>query len=207
MLYYKNIIILGASSKIINFLEKNLKYKSLTIVPWRQINLKKKLNTYADLIIVCGYDYSSYKYEFKKFYNINVLIPLQFIKKNYCNKTSIIYINTLFSKKRTYSRYYFAKHKLYEELKKNFYHFKSAALPLVINNKKIDVYGSNFNKYLFKILLYFKLIKSINYNKVSSTINLLLKKNYKKNTYQAKVKGYFLKIPRTILLDRILRLI
>jgi hypothetical protein len=207
MFYYQNIIILGTSSKIINFLKKNVKYKSLAIVPWRQINLKKKLNAYTDLIIVCGYDYNSYKYEFKKFYNTNVLIPLQFIKKNYCKKTSIIYINTLFLKKRTYSRYYFAKHKLYEELKKNFYNFKSAELPLVVNNKKIDVYGSDFNKYLFKILLYFKLIKSIDYNKVSSNINLLLQKNYRNNAYQAKVKGYFLKIPRTILLDRILRLL
>ena len=83
MFYYQNIIILGTSSKIINFLKKNVKYKSLAIVPWRQINLKKKLNAYTDLIIVCWYDYNSYKYKFKKFYNTNVLIPLQFIKKNF----------------------------------------------------------------------------------------------------------------------------
>ena len=204
-IFFENIAIIGRSKKFIKFVNNNLKYKSLTIIPWRNIIIKRHNKKKMNLIILCGYDYSSYKYEYNKFYKTNISQPYNLIKKYYKKNTVIIYINTTSNKMFTLSRYYYAKHKLNEIIIKNFNNVNSIELPTIVNSNNIDIFGSSFQKILFKFLIFFNLIKWIEFKNVTQKIKKSLQSPNQIN--KIKIKCKFLEIPRNIFLDRVLRII
>ena len=80
---YKNIIILGNSKKFINLIKNNFIYRSLNILSWRNHKILENQIKKVDLIIVCGFDYQSCEYNYKKFYKVNISKPFDLIKKFY----------------------------------------------------------------------------------------------------------------------------
>ena len=158
---YKNIIILGNSKKFINLIKNNFIYRSLNILSWRNHKILENQIKKADLIIVCGFDYQSCEYNYKKFYKVNISKPFDLIKKFYKKETTIIYINTILKNKYTLSRYYFAKHKLNEMLIKNFKNLISMEIPTIITDGKADVFGSKIAKIIFQILIFLKIGKGV----------------------------------------------
>ena len=79
-------------------------------------------------------------------------------------------------------------------------------MPIIKNNKnKAEIYGNFITKTLFNILIHINLVNSIKITKLKRLIkNInLLKNNYK----PIKLKPLNLKIPRSLMIDRILRFI
>ena len=213
----KKIIIIGKSEKFTKIIKKLYCNYKIDIFPWRKINntpnydSKKKIS----LIFICGYDYKSQWYNYKKYYNTNISNPIKFIKKNANKKTTLIYIDTvgkikshskLNSNKLILSRYEFAKKKLRYELTRNFNKIKIIELPPVVdNNSNADIFGGIIEKKIFNLMIYFKIIDYISYRTLYKKFLKIdkLKKNYR----FTKPKSKMLNIPRPLFIDRCLRLI
>ena len=203
---YKNILVLGCSKKFKKYICNNFNFETINIIPWRNTKISLDKNEKkADAIIICGYDYSSSKYFYNNYYNTNITRPFSIVKKFYKSRSTILYINTTTNKNYTFSRYYYAKHKLNEKLRKSFKNVISVELPTIVNRGNIDIFGFEFTKIIFKILIFLKVIKCIEYKSMSFKINNNLKNNIQSKFI--KIKGKYLKYPRNLFLDRILRLI
>ena len=202
---YKNILVLGCSKKFLKYIEDNFRYKTLNIIPWRNTKISLDQNIKVDIIIICGYDYGSSNYFYRKYYNININRPFSIVKKFSKSGSIILYINTTTIKNYTFSRYYYAKHRLNEKLRKSFKNVISVELPTIVNKGHIEIFGFEFTKIIFKILIFLKVIKYIEYKNIPFKINNNLSNNIQ--TKFVKIKGKFLKFPRNLFLDRILRLI
>ena len=202
---YKNILVLGYSKKFLTYIENNFHYKTINIIPWRNTKISLYKNKKADVIIICGYDYGSSSYFYQKYYNININRPFRIVKKFYKSGSIILYINTTTNKNYTFSRYYYAKHKLNEKLRESFKNVISVELPTIVNKGHIEIFGFEFTKILFKILIFLKAIKYIEYKSIPFKINNNLRSNIQTKFF--KIKGKFLKFPRNLFFDRILRLI
>ena len=215
---FKNITIIGKSSKFIKIIYSLFCKSYIQKYSWRSINSlrlnDKLIKNKPDLILICGYDYQSYWYSYKKYYYHNITAPLRLVKFLKKKNTLIIYIDTANTlknqphtfKRTTYSRYEFAKKKLAYNLYKNFTNLKILSVPIIKNNKnKAEIYGNIITKTLFNILIHINLVNSIKITKLKRLIkNInLVKKNYR----PIKLKPLNLKIPRSLMIDRILRFI
>ena len=209
------ILVLGKSPKFIKILKNVYKKDKIVIISWRNINIinKKKLTKNPSIIFVCGYDYGSHWYSFKKFYDINITIPFQFIKSISKKKTKIIYIDTIDylknkkkHKKFTLSRYEFAKKMLRYKLIKKFKYINIIELPPIIDkNKEPMIFGGKITKKIFKFLINYKSVNSININKLKKKLH---KEKKFIETFRASYpKQLLLKIPRSLFIDRFLRMI
>ncbi len=128
--------------------------------------------------------------------------------------TKILYINTLNKikrnnlsvQKKTLSRYQYAKQELAYRLYNKFKSVKILEIPVIKNKKNnSNIHGGIITKMLFNLLIYLKLINSINNNGIKKLI--MNKDNNKNLIIPRKTKPIFLGIPRSLLLDRILRII
>ena len=209
------IIILGKSTKFIKILKNIYKKDIIQIISWRNTDIikKKQLIKKPNIIFVCGYDYQSHWYSFKKFYDKNIKFPHQFIKSISKEKTKIIYIDTMEnlnnkkkSKKISLSRYEFAKKMLRYKLLKNFKYINVIEFPPIINkNQEPMIYGGPITKIIFKFLINYKLVDSISINKLKK--KLYEEKNLIKAFRASSPKQLLLKIPRPLFVDRFLRMI
>lgn len=209
----KKIVLIGQSQKFIKLIRDQFTDANIIVVPWRCSRDQAKKIHYCrykkiDLIIVCGYDYRSSLYNYEKYINVNVSLPLSLIRNISNSKTKIVYISTLrVSKKSTWSRYQYAKNELAIQLSKEFRAFEMLNAPTIINQSGFaDIYGGFFTHLIFNSLNKVGFLRSINID--SLKINLLRKINKKKT--QVKVlalKPRFLTIKRPLFLDRLLRLI
>jgi hypothetical protein len=213
---FKNIIILGKSKKFIDIIEKIFSESKIDIYSWRFLkNNYKKKTIYTDLIFICGYDFKSQCYSFKKYYNVNINYPIKFIKKIAKKNTFIIYFNTInklninSKKNYTLSRYEFAKKELSRILCREYSNVKILNVPLIIGKRNnIDIFSSKFENFILSIMIYFNLIKTITIRELSrEIINMINKINIKKKFKNDKLKPIFLSIPRSLLVDRFLRYI
>ena len=215
---FKNITIIGKSPKFIKIINSLFDKSYIKKYSWRSINsLKlndKLIKNKPDLILICGYDYQSYWYSYKRYYNNNITAPLRLVKFLKKKNTLIIYIDTANKvknqqhalKRSTFSRYEYAKKELAYNLYKNFTNLKILSVPIIKDNKnKVEINGNIITKTLFNILIHTNLVNSINITKLKRLIkNInLVKKNYK----PVKLKPLNLKIPRSLMIDRILRFI
>tara|TARA_Y100000591_G_C21816093_1_gene690805 strand:+ start:792 stop:1457 length:666 start_codon:yes stop_codon:yes gene_type:complete len=215
---FKNIAIIGKSPKFIKIIYSLFSKSCIQKYSWRSItSLKlndKLIKNKPDLIFICGYDYQSYWYSFKRYYDYNISAPLRLVKFLKKKNTLIIYIDTAnkvksqrhILKRSTFSRYEYAKKELGYNLYKNFDNLKILSVPIIKDNKnKAEIYGNIITKKLFNFLIYINLVNSINTTKLKRLIkNInLVKKNYK----PVKLKPLNLKIPRSLMIDRILRFI
>tara|TARA_Y100000590_G_scaffold462750_1_gene627682 strand:+ start:89 stop:736 length:648 start_codon:yes stop_codon:yes gene_type:complete len=209
------IIILGKSIKFIKIVKNIYKKDIIQIISWRNIHIikKKQLIKKPNIIFVCGYDYESHWYSFKKFYDKNIKFPHQFIKFISKEKTKIIYIDTMEnlnnkkkSKKITLSRYEYAKKMLRYKLIKNFKYINVIEFPPIINkNQEPMIYGGAITKKIFKFLINYKLVDSISVNKLKK--KLYVEKNFIRTSTVSYPKKLLLEIPRPLFVDRFLRII
>ena len=207
LINFKKIIIVGNSRKFIFEVKKNFKYEILDIIPWRKVNffLFKKKNIYS-LIFICGYDFGTYKKNYQLFKKKNIYEPLKLLRQISNKKTKFVYINTqnYNSRNYTFSRYKYAKQKLSYYLYKNFKNLIVINSDLITINKIISVNSKIFSRYLFLIFVYLGFLKTIEITKIF----LEIKKKLKNNIYQVQknIRGYFLYVPRSQFIDRLIRL-
>ena len=94
----KKIVILGKSLKFKRIISSIFPQSDIKVFPWRSIKeLKldeKVIEKKVDLILVCGYDFLSHWYSFKKYYDVNISFPLKLIAFLSTSKTLILYIDT-----------------------------------------------------------------------------------------------------------------
>jgi hypothetical protein len=203
----KDVIVIGNSKKIINILYEIYHNSEITVFNWRKKNnLNKKLN-YNNLdIYLCGFDYESVKYDYKKFININVKNQINFLKKFLIFSPRIFYINTEKNKKNyTYSRYKFAKSMLNYEIYKISKKLKTINVPVICVDNKPQIYGSKIISFIFCILIKINFIKKISTESLKKKILTLINTDI----YKApkKIIGKNIKYPRTLFVDRMLRLL
>ncbi len=212
----KKIAIIGKSNKFIKILKSLYPNSQCAVYSWRFIsNLNyKKILFKADIIFICGYNYNSQWYSYDQYYSSNVTMPIKLTKILSKKKTIIIYINTISNIKKnnynkskyTFSRYEFAKKELAYKLYRNFKLLKILEIPVIKNRKNTAyIHGSYTTLIILNILIYFKLIKTISINDIKSLI--INKINLKEKNAPYRLKPFFLKIPRSLLLDRFLRLL
>jgi hypothetical protein len=205
------IIFIGRSVKFIDIFLNKFHNKSYYVIPWRQINNFIDHDYDYDqiknpkIIVICGYDYSSSYSNYENYIESTVNRPIKLIKKINSVNTKIIYINTDYknTKKYTFSRYLFAKNLLANHLIRNFKNVRIIKLQtLTDNNGRLLIYGNFFSNFFFSIAKYFGLIKTISIDEFTKLIN---KNNPNDNS--CTMKSILIKIPRSLLLDRLLRII
>ena len=214
---FRNIIVLGKSKKFINIISSIFPKSDIKVYSWRLLNknLSKERTSkkFDDLIFICGYNYSSGIYSFKEYYNSNIKFPLNFIKKKSNKNSLIFYIGTAknlkkntIKKRYTLSRYEYAKKELAYKLSLNFKKLKILDLPIILNSKNEPfIRGGYLTKLIFSLFINFRLVKSI---KISSIKNKILNKfNSKDKTKPSSLIPILLKMPRTLFLDRFMRII
>lgn len=149
----KKIVLVGNSEKFNKIIHQLYRRAEIVVIPWRTLTktLKKMIFLVldADLILVCGYDYSSSIYDYHTYIDANVTSPLEVIKVISNPDTLIIYIDTLPSAKSfTLSRYEYAKYLLGVGLREHFNHLAILNVPTIVNqNGKVDVQGGVFTKF------------------------------------------------------------
>ena len=214
----KYIVILGKSLKFKKIISSIFPQSNIKVFSWRSIKKlkldKNVIEKKADLILVCGYDFLSHWYSFKKYYEINISFPLKLIAFLSTNKTLILYIDTTYKikknsqtkKKYTLSRYEYAKKELGYKLFKKYHNLKTLNVPIIKNNKdKAQIFGNKFMTTSFNFLLFFNLINSVTISKLKIMIRDSIKKKIYFNPLKMKPLG--LSIPRSLLIDRLLRFI
>ena len=205
---YNKIVILGQSQKFIKEIKKNYKYDSLSIIPWRQIgSYSYKKKEIYNLIFLAGFNFGIYTKGSTYFNQKNIYEPLKLIEKISNKKTLIIYINTqkMNDRNYTFSRYRYAKQKLGYLIYRKFKNSLIFDSDLIKVTNHISINSNIFSRFIFHIFSMFNLIKTIDIKKIFLEINnMIILKNRLK---QRNIKGFFLNISRTQLIDRILRLI
>ncbi len=211
------IILIGKSEKFYDLVKSIYPGSSIEVLSWRKISEKngysfKKKN--KNLIFVNGYHYGSSYFFFKKYYEVNVIKPFNLIKKISNSKTKIIYFNTINKissnnvsrNSNTFSRYEFAKNELAFKLFNFSKNLTILDIPIIKDHKNEPlIYGDKISKLIFYIMIKLDLVKSI---KISD-LKRLIKKNIRNRTKSKPIRqkkiGLF--IPRTLFIDRLLRII
>lgn len=211
------ILFLGYSLKFQDIFKVIFPNSRFEFISWRKCNtslLQNRIRAKTDILILCGFDYGSFTYKYKNFLNVNINNPLFLVKKFSSKKTIIFYIDTDDSifcgkklKKKTYSRYKFAKKQLADELIKQHEGCKIFKVPVIIenNNKIVDIKGNLFSKKIFEFLIKLKKINYITKDQLIKSIRKKLQIKGLNKLNNLKSKG--LEQPRSIFFDRILRFI
>ena len=207
----KKIVLVGNSEKFNKIIRQLYRHAEIVAIPWRTLTktLKKNHVSGADLILVCGYDYSSSIYDYHTYIDANVTSPLEAIKIISNPGTLIIYIDTLHSAKSfTLSRYQYAKYLLGVGLREHFNHLIILNVPTIVNqNGKVDVQGGVFTKFVFNTLNQAGILKTITTSALSDSLIRTLKNLGTKKDDVLVLRSKFLKIRRTLFLDRLLRFV
>ena len=210
----KKIVLVGNSEKFNKIIRQLYRRAEIVVIPWRTSieTLKKNdLSNFleADLILVCGYDYSSSAYHYHKYIDANVTSPLEAIKVISNPDTLIIYIDTLHSAKPyTLSRYQYAKYLLGVGLREHFNHLTILNVPTIVNqNGKVDVQGGVFTKLVFNALNQAGILKTITTSALSDSLFRAVNNLVTKKVDVLVLRSKFLQIRRTLFLDRLLRFV
>ena len=214
----KKIVILGKSLKFKKIISSIFPHSDIKVFSWRSIKKlkldEKVIEKKVDLILVCGYDFLSHWYSFKKYYDVNISFPLKLIAFLSTSKTLILYIDTSskiknslkIQKNYTFSRYEYAKKEIGYKLFKKYHNLKILNGPVIKNNKnKVEIFGNKFMIILFNFLLYLNLINSIKISRLKEIIYDSINEKTQFNPFKIKPLG--LSIPRSLLIDRLLRFI
>lgn len=204
------ITIIGNSPTIKKIVEDVFMEKAY-VIGWREIKnikndiIEKKISN-LNILVLAGYDYSTYTDEYNVYYEKNVLGPYQICQYLIDKKKvdDIIYVNTWYNdENKTYSRYFFAKKEL-ENLLSNIDSAYNINVKTIVDEKgKILAKGGFITRLLFALL---KVLGATEFEKTSSLQEKI--KEYKK--YRAsknQLEGVGLMVRRTQIIDRFLRLI
>ncbi len=178
------------------------------------LNLKQQSKyKNPNLIVICGYDYNSHWYSYRKYYKSNISEPIKLVNFLANSKTKILYIDTIKkvfnnNKKKnkfTFSRYEYAKKELGFKLKKKFKNVNILEIPTIKKNNKANIHGGYITKIVFNILIYLGFIKSIDEKKLK--LKIVQKLFSKEKDFVHIYKPICLKIPRSHFLDRLVRVV
>ena len=211
----KKIIVLGKSKKFIKIIKELYINYEIQNFSWREIDKIRnlRLSSKINIIFVCGYDYNSQWYSYNKFYRTNISSPYKFISSIAKKNTFLFYVDTIDkikknsnSKTLILSRYEYAKKMLRYKLIKRFNKIQIIELPPIIDeNSNVNIFGNRLTKIIFRILIFIKLIDSIELTKIKK--KFLIKNNFNKKYTLSKPISLFLFIPRPLFIDRFLRII
>lgn len=208
-----NIVIYGNSKKFINIIEAIFPDASLKVIAWRQ-NIDK-LNAdvipkemAVDLLVVCGYDYGATFKSWKVFIQNNINYPEQIITELAPQTRSIIYIDTEPpAKLRTYSRYQFAKFTLGQRLAQKLNQLSVMPVATIHNKDGLVIHGGVVNQIAFYICWKLGMMKTISTKEIQNMIYEQYNRPILGNEFTKPICPCFLKIPRPLLIDRILRIL
>lgn len=205
-----NLLVLGHSYKFTKFIKSIYPISNCHVIGWRDLtglseaHLRQLESFEWDLILIAGYDYSSCYYGYQKFIYKNVYLIINFLKKFISKNTTLVYINTFpSSKKKTFSRYYYAKMLLGVELGDICENLICLNFPTVFESNKITIKGGVFTRIITKFLIKIKFIECVLIND-DPLKNSLIYKNFRGTPCSP--KPIFLSFPRPVVLDRLLRL-
>ncbi|MDC1246249.1 hypothetical protein N8Z56_04795, partial [Pelagibacteraceae bacterium] len=156
---------------------------------------------------LAGFNFGIYTKGSTYFNQKNIYEPLKLVEKISNKKTLIIYINTqkMNDRNYTFSRYRYAKQKLGYLIYRKFKNSLIFDSDLIMVTNHISINSNIFSRFIFHMFSMFNLIKTIDIKKIFLEINnMIILKNRLK---QRNIRGFFLNISRTQLIDRILRLI
>ncbi len=209
------ISFIGKSEKFVKIFKSLYPKAIFNLYSWRSLDkiiTNKKIKHKNDMVVICGYDYASQWYSYKKYYERNVINPSIITKMLSKKNTKIIYIDTIdkitkkkkLKKRNTFSRYEFAKKELRKILLKNFKLVKILTLPILINGKnKADIHGGIITKIIYNSLIALNYVKIINNKNLKKII--IKKISSIKREKVIKLTPVLLNIPRSLFFDRLLR--
>lgn len=201
------ILILGKSDKFTNIVYKLFSHAEILVISWREcinyVDLSK--NFLPDLIVVCGYDYASSHYNFKRYFDVNVLQPYQVICTISKLSTKIIYIDTYHGRNQfTFSRYQFAKKMLGVKVSARFNDSFILSIPTILNNTGgADIRGGLLTKLIFNFFVRIGFVRTITLDELELFFLDSLERENHLNFDILTPK--FLHIRRTLFIDRLLR--
>ncbi|MEI6096450.1 MAG: hypothetical protein WCR08_13495 [Gammaproteobacteria bacterium] len=213
----KLIVIFGRSEKFITLLKILYPEAKIHIIPWRAslnmaLILLQQIKEPIDLLLICGYDFSSYSSIFIDYLQKNVYHPLKIIEliDKYCMNPNyeIIYIDTLnSSKKYTFSRYFYAKKYLASQLSTLFPFSKIVQLPTIYDGQYgTKIQGGLITKLVSNFLISLGIVKIITTSNLSKKIQAAIA-NSDQNNKGRMIKPRLISIPRNQFFDRILRIL
>ena len=205
----KKILLLGKSDKFASLVYSLFHGAEVITIPWRCCNDHVSLNESfsPDLIVVCGYDYASSRYAYKRYIDVNVTRPLQVIGAFSHASTTIIYVDTEHGKKPiTFSRYQYAKNLLAQRVLSRFDNARVLGIPTVKNDEgRADIHGGLMTKLIFNFFIKTGLVKTVS----SEVLEKMFFDTFKSNSHSSlnTLIPRFLDIRRTLFLDRLLRFV
>jgi len=204
-----NLLVLGNSEKLIRFIESTFPITEKYILGWRSLPLSLEeesivAKTKWDVCLLAGYDYQSAGYSYDTYIARNVKNIMYFTKSCIPAGSIVVYANTMAASKRyTFSRYLYAKMLLADELQKAFPKTISLEFPTIIDSGKIAAKGGLLSKFAFFLLNHFGLLSTVVINE-SPEKNLRLLHEFERKPMVP--SPIFLKVPRPLILDRLMRL-
>jgi hypothetical protein len=209
-----NIVIYGNSTKFIAIIQALFPKASTTILPWRTPKqeaaiILAKSTMPADLLVLCGYDYSSYSVPENLYLERNVYQILAVCKLVADNSTKIIYIDTLSTNKGwTYSRYLYAKNILGHKLKIALAQTQIFRIPTVFDQQnEIGMQGGMISQIAAKVLIYLGIIQAINFEQLQDHIKGAIQNGDNILDPSPVIRPILINIPRPQLIDRALRIL
>lgn len=206
----RKILILGRSEKIAMAVAELFPKAKIETLSWRSLSVADKTGIDCELCIVCGFDFGLFFGAFKTFKEVNIEVPHAVLSNAKTKTAKILYINTMRSAVgTTYSRYYYGKQGLLQELLTTGHSVFELCLPTIVDKTGTpSLNASAFEKRLIMIVLQVLGINTLEESLISHLIADILASepsSVLENTQ--KLDGKFLSIPRPQIVDRALRLL
>jgi hypothetical protein len=212
----RHILIIGKSAKFIRLIEAIYPDAHLMVVSWRALGDRPTRENIAqekiDLVLICGYDYSSYMTSYQSYIDRNVTLPLAALSPLADQAVAMIYIDTMDgAKEHTFSRYLYAKKLLGKLLSNLQTKVVILTVPTISDARgQLDIHGGWFTKQLFALMQKLGVMQTISpyslRDQLARSISELEKFNKPPQSHNAP-QAIGLHWPRPLLLDRALRMI
>jgi hypothetical protein len=210
----RNVVIYGNSPKFITIIKALFPKANTTLLPWRTSESEAAMTLVkspipADLLVICGYDYGSYDEPNNLYLDHNVYRILAVCKMITNDATRIIYINTLSTNKAwTYSRYFYAKKLLGQELKIAFPQTQALPIPTVFDQQRqTGMQGGMLSKFAAKALIHLGIIRTIDLEQLQDHIEDAIHNPGNRLDSSTMIRPILINIPRSQLIDRALRIL
>ncbi len=196
------IVVFGRSDKFLKIIQ-SIHSEDVAVIPWRDCT--QPTIGIASLVYVVGYNYNTFNIPYADYIAANVIQPIDLLKKITDSRTKVVYINTQQTLSRTtFSRYVYAKHKLSQALRNlEIGHLDIIELPVIIKGKTPQIHGGVLQIGVFRALVALRLIETIDFQMLRNKIVQPPVNSFG----TSELIGRFLRIPRTQLIDRFLRVI
>ncbi|QWD72709.1 hypothetical protein [Polynucleobacter sp. UB-Raua-W9] len=207
-----NLLAIGNSPKLIQFVQSIFPVERTQIIAWRSLPIdscqtKAVHEVRWDIILIAGYDYASAGYRYEQYLAKNVDRVMDIVQSSISQDSRVIYINTLSPKKQaTYSRYLYAKMLLGLKLVTTFPNVDLLEFPTIedCDSGQPSISGGMLSVLAFRVLRFFGFLSTVMINNSQSENRSLFDALKRQPSLPS---PRFLEIPRSLMIDRLLRLI